>query len=613
MTPGTQEPDHRGNPTGPGVPGTRRRDLHRAALALLGVGTAAVVLNGSAPNRDAVELLGPDLPGLDPTGRRDSAPALQELYDQGARLVSLAPRGTYRLDSPVFLDDDGPFDRFVLQGNGATLRLGDGLAATDAFTADPETRWAFLANSTRASGPRVEVSPATRATGPDVGGTLRFVVRDVVVDGGGRNVGLAFLNRCAARFEGVVMTAARALVSWFDYCDGIVLDQCHARVDTVPDAWLLYQVANGDGIVLVSPKTERGIGAARLQNCKGATIQAPVSGRFSFDRCRAVHVTGGHTEADLSAVTAFAVRASSVTLDTSVLYPSRDADAPTLVVDDDDDGNGSTVVLRQVTEMVLHRDGSSSVRAERQGDVVAAPLVEVRRTQPGTTLSVDGAATQVGTLATGARWLPSAGWRVVSPDPEITTALESDSGSWLRATGRWQLARRDRWRVLPLGGSSAYCPDLQAPEIVDAQGSLDGVRGVLGGQVSYVAALRDAQGGWSGLSEATRADVGGSGSVRVRIRTTAPATLVLWRSRGDGVAARAEGRVSLGVPAGVVTVYDTGQFLGGLPWVAASGDVPETLARRSTTGPLLVLDGATLPLSTPRPDPLAPDLGGSPS
>lgn len=586
---------HRAAPPGhPGPLDLDRRSVTRV-VAALGLAAVGSTLPGSTPAGlpSAGSADGSD--GLDPTGQRDSAPALQALYDAGVRAVHLEPRGTYLLDTPVFLDHEDPFDCLVLHGNGAEVVLGDRLGRTDAFTADPEVRWAFFPNTVRSAhdGDAVTVDADHRGTGTSVGGTPRLVVHQLVVDGRSQDRGLAFFNRCAGRFSEVVMKAARTLVSWTDYCDAMVLDHCQARLDEVDDAWLLYQVDHGDGVLLLSPKTERGIGAASLQDCRGATIVSAVTGRLRLTRCRGVAVLAGHAEGDLSAASTYEVRSSQVVVDASLVYPARDDALPGVVVDDTDEGLGSHVVLRDVCEMVFHRDGASTVKASRLGDVVAAPMVSLRAVQPSTRVVVERASTRVGTLSGGSRWLPSAGFRVVSDDDAVTAALAAPWAQWQLATGSWELVQRDGWRVLPAGGggvAAALAP--AAPELVDARGSVDGVVGGLSGSVTYTAAVRDASGGWTAAAPPVDADPGEDGSVRLRLRTTGPGALVVWRGRAG---AGPQVSASLLVSGPEVVLYDTGAHLGGVPWDDDPAPVP---AGPGSARDLLVAGGRTvLPLT----------------
>ncbi|WP_432524047.1 hypothetical protein [Kineococcus sp. SYSU DK006] len=579
--------------------GTRGRGLEvdrrsvTKVVAALGLGATAVGLSGSVPPGPPPGAAADA--GLDPTGTTDSAPALQALYDQGVRAVSLEPRGRYLLDTPVFLDDDDPFDCLVVFGNGAQVQLGARLARTEAFTADPRTRWAFFPNTRRRAfdGDAVRVDVDHRATGDAVGGTPRLVVHQLLVDGQGENRALAFFNRCSGRFNDVVMTAARTLVSWFDYCDAMVLDHCQARLDEVGDAWLLYQVSNGDGIVVLSPKTERSIGAASLQDCKGATIVSAISGRIRITRSRAVSILAGHSEGDLRSTSAYVVRSSQVTIDSSLVYPARTDEAPGIVVDDSDEGLGSEITLRDVGEMVFHRDGSSTVAAERQGDVVAAPMVSLVNVQPSTRVVAERVHTRVGTRRSGSRWLPSAGFRVTSEDADVAACLDAAQSRWQLACGSWELAHRDGWRVLAAGGSAAASsPALRAPDLFDVRGSVDGVRGSLGGSgLEYVAALRDAEGNHTEMSERVGVSPGPDGSVRLRLRTSGPGVLVVWRRRGEGVAAAPEVTASISAPGPEVTLYDTGGHLGGVPWNTDVRDVPATVAAVNTTRDVLLLSG----------------------
>ncbi|MEZ0491231.1 hypothetical protein AB2L28_03160 [Kineococcus sp. TBRC 1896] len=581
-------------------PAMGRRSVAKVFAAFgVGAGTAAVALSADEALNSPSS--GPHSRGtidaLDPTGDSDCGPGLQLLYDRGVREVVLEPRGRYYLNTPVFLDSDDPFDCFVLHGNGADLVLGPDLPTTDAFTADRSTRWGFFPNTVRRarSGDSVAVDVDHRATGPSVGGTPRLVVNQLRVDGAKANRALAFFNRCSGRFTDVVMTAARTLVSWYDYCDAMVLDRCQGRLDEVDDAWLIYQVSNGDGITLISPKTERGIGIASLDNCKGATIASAIAGTIKVSRCRAISVVASHHECDLGSTTGFVVRSSQVSIDAAVLYPARAADVPAILVDDSG-GPGSQLTLRDFTEMLFHRDGTSTVRASRKGDSSTGPLLSLTGVQPDTRVVAHQVGTRVGTLATGARWAPSAGFRITSDDDGLVQALSSPVGTWQLAQGSFEIVQRGQWKVTPSGGASGLvgCPSLQPPRWIDTAADQDDVEGSLTeGSVQYIAALRDATGAWTGTTPVSSVRVGGGQSARLRLSTSGPATLVVWRSTGADVTSAPEDVVTVPAHGPLTVFYDTGTNLGGLPWRPADDVRPPAVGDEVTPG-VVLLDGSPL-------------------
>ena len=176
-----------------------RRSFLRG-FAVVGAATVTRVAAGAAPASaaDASTLVG--------DGVTDDAPALQRIFDAGAQPQFVSNR-VYLLNSPVFLDRPSSLAMFVMELNGAILRLGPNLPTTDAFWRDTSTRWAFFPNTKRTalSRGKVAVSTSTRASGSGTGALISLVVRNGTVEGGGANIGFAFANRTGTRFEGVVL------------------------------------------------------------------------------------------------------------------------------------------------------------------------------------------------------------------------------------------------------------------------------------------------------------------------------------------------------------------------------------------------------------------------
>ncbi|QEO14180.1 hypothetical protein FLP10_06915 [Agromyces intestinalis] len=553
------------------MPDTRRAFLALTAFGGLGAVAAArapeasaqagSTMRGGAPGRGrpGASVTAADA-GLVGDGATDDAPAIQAAFDAGAGAIDFEAGRTYLLDSPVFLDR-GTYDQFVLNLDGATLKLGPNLPSTDAFWREPEVRWAVFPNTKRGAWSpargTVTVDASTRASGKSVGALVSLTVRAGTIDGDGGNTGFSFANRTGSRFEGVVLLAGRALLSWADYSDLNVFVQCHNRAGGPANAVLVEQISSGDGLLMASCKADGSVWLARLKYSRGAEITGTVTGRIELDSCAGVRIGAAHQEAPVSNATMLAIRGSKVTVDTSVLYLTRgkSAQPPAITIDDSTTDEHTELVLRD----------SQELRALASEDVPLGALVSVVKPAESTTVTARGLTALTTAPGTGGVWLASPGVAIGGSD-EIAAAIAAAPA--VVATGDWVLARRGGvWTVQPLAAAPA--PGLKRPELLRAQGSSGDVSGgtlPAATSLSYVVMARNAAGETSARSPIAPAMAGQARTVKLVVRIdAAPCELRIWRYRGGSTTPDAYLSIPCARPK--VTLYDFGAHLSGYAWL----------------------------------------------
>lgn len=287
---------------------------------------------------------------------------LQARYDAGERVITLNG-GSWTWDTPVFLDDPRFGDQLELNATGAEIVLGAATLPTTrgAFLPDknrplteqvrcavfPNTRrdaWDPVAND-------VAVTPEAKATGPYVGGAMRLRVRGGEFVASTPNVGLVFANRVGTMLDGLVLRGGRFALSWTDYSEPNLIRGCHFRTagsGQVDDAFLVYQTAKGDGLLIDAVKCDGNVGVASLRENSGAAITGTITGTVRLTRCSGVAVIAAHQESGIGTTYApnFQVIDSEVLFAGGTFYPPRlDGRATVEVYDTPTGPNFSTVTL----------------------------------------------------------------------------------------------------------------------------------------------------------------------------------------------------------------------------------------------------------------------------
>ncbi|WP_394554192.1 hypothetical protein ACDF64_06430 [Agromyces sp. MMS24-JH15] len=542
---------------GPGEAGAAGTGTGAASLAGAAGGTAP----SARPAITAAEA------GLVGDGVADDAPAIQAAYDAGVGGIQFEGGRNYLLDSPVFLDRGDTYDMFVLDLNGATLLLGGGLPATDAFWREPRVRWAFFPNTRRSAwnqGARaVQVDTSTRATGGNVGALISLTTRNGTVDGQGERVGFSFANRTGSRFDCVVLHRARVLHSWNDYSDCNVFILCHNRAGGPDDSVLVEQVSSGDGLFMASCKSDASVGVARLKYSRGAEIVGTVSGRIELDSCSGVRIGAAHQEAPIVNRTMIEIRNSDVVVDDCTMYLTRgDGPLPAAITIDDSDTDAHTeLVLRDTRE----------VRALESDDLALGALVSVDHPAEDTTVVARGLRSVTVVPGVGGVWTATAG-PVVTGTDEIAAAVAAAPAAL--ATGDWELGRRGgAWVVQPT--SAAPAPALSRPTILAATGSSGEVSGgslPIAEPLVYVIVARGRDGRSSSRSKLAPTIAGPARTVKLVLRVdSAPCELRIWRFRGTATGPDAYLSLPWSRPKG--TLHDLGAHLSGFTWLTG-GAIP---------------------------------------
>ncbi len=526
---------------------SRRTFLRGAALA--GAATLVQAGAGGTPASAA------DPDSLVGDGATDDAPALQRIFDAGLQPQFVSNR-TYLLNSPIFLDRPTSLAMFVLELNGAILRLGPDLPTTDAFSRDPTTRWAIFPNTVRGafSGGKVTVSPATRASGKGSGGLISLIVRNGTVDGVKANVGFAFSNRTGTKFESVVLLRARTLLSWTDYSDVNVLRQCHNRAGGPANSVLVEQISSGDGLLMQSCKSDASVGLARLKYCRGAEIVGTVTGRIELEACSAIQIRGGHQETPIVNRTMIDIRSSDVVIDSTVLYLARGTGGEALepAIRITDAGSpASSVVLRDCIEM----------RALVDTDETLGDFLAIDAAVAGTRVESRGQTSVMSVRAVGGVWSDSVGASFggfADADAAVNKALAAVG------SGNFTLSNPGTGWVVTSPASTPSSPST-APTLTKLT-TTDDIDGSLSsGGYRYRCQGRLRSGKLTPPSEYSAVVAPKSGALRFMVAANGgPQELRIWRFSGNSTTPN--GYVAVPAAALTHTLYDTGTSLNGFLW-----------------------------------------------
>lgn len=522
--------------------------------------------------------------GLDDTGTNDIGPRLQELYDSGRQKVTLRRGGTYRLDTPVFLDSPNFGDKFELDLNGATLTLGSGLPTLNgAFPVDETVRAAFLVNTNRVglSAGNVDVQ-ANRST--TVGASLRFVARNGRVSAGANNVILAFGNRCGAMLENINLYGGRALWSWYDYGEPHILRNCHfqtAGASQPSDAYLLHGVAKGDGVKVESIKCDGAVGGVSLRECFGAVIDSAITSKLRFIRCSGIVVNAAHMESDIyeSYAPNIEVYNSDVKVIGGAFYPPQSVSGGCIEIDDSDTNNNlhSTVSLLGAEAKYLGKGDAA------QGSLVRIKAVNTRNNT--TVVARDITAKTSGVSGSGAgTWRATALAPVTSDVAAVQTALAA--GAFQLASGSFEVGRVDgNWLVYEPGSAGwRRSRALTSPTFTQIVNATDVAGGTLtqGTTYEYAVAAVDGEGNYTSHSVSSYSASTAQAN-RILLNNTKNMAVILWRKVGTGVATAPDAYVVLPSVTNNLVLFDQGVNVSGRPWVTATVPIPGTVAASNTT------------------------------
>lgn len=286
---------------------------------------------------------------------------LQERYDSGSGHVTLSRVDRWTWDTPVFLDSPRFGDKFEVNLAGAEITLGPNLPTMGAaFTPDARrapgerVRAAIFPNTQRAAW-NAATNDVAVTTGKATmqGASVRLHLRNGTISGGGRNVGIVMGNRVGTVLENVVAHGVRFALSWHDYAEPNIVRGGHFQTAggaaQVADAFYVYEVAKGDGILIEALKCDGAVGAASLMECFGAVLSGNITGKVRLSRCAGVVIVGVHQEAGIYASYSpnFEVSNSDVLFVGGAFYPPRQDGRATVEITDDTTGVlHSTVVMQ---------------------------------------------------------------------------------------------------------------------------------------------------------------------------------------------------------------------------------------------------------------------------
>jgi hypothetical protein len=536
-----------------------------------------------------------------PSGGDDSV-SIRTALAGGARTILLLPGQTYSFTTSIGEDMVDINQSLTIIAWGATcLITGAGLATTPQFTPDPTVKWLFFPNTASASvngKTSVTVDTTTRTTltgGASGASSHRLRIFGGTWDGQGGNVGLVFGNIGPTRFDGMVLKGLRVGISWFDYQDANEIRRTHFRSPNT-DAWMMWQIQNGDGIVMDGLKCDSKGGMWRATNCHGGEARACVGGHFSFTNCTGITLSSYHLEMDNSAIQTAGIPGidisnSQVRISDAHFFGSKYAGISPIDVNDVANERHSEVVIEHTRFRWYYRSGESDVT--RPGDVNLASLVA---NSVVTFEDVSGLVTVQG----GDSVIKRANWRLTSGDAAITAALGAVQGQVQRPTTLRQL--NGAWVFEPSSGGVRMVRVLTAPNlgtVTTASAAAEGLAGTLtpGTRLDYIAAMLDEAGLYTNLSAAlifnptNSLGVGASGSVRLAPTLPGRGTLRLWRKAGAGVGTTPDRYVDLPIDATSTRLYDTGAAVNGIPWITTGIPIPNTVAATNQTYDRIIQPG----------------------
>lgn len=519
-------------------------------------------------------------------GATDIGPAIQAAYDAGDRVISLDPKGDYYWNTPVFVDDTDPEDQgLTIYGNHARIILGSALPTTSVsgVSAFSGTRFAIFPNTLRTAHNTgtnvVTISDATRATGS--GGALRsLVIYDALFDGQSANRGISYANRAAASFFGVKLDDARVALTWFSYTDGNLVVGGWNRGSGYAGQVYIEQVDQGDGLVIIAPKSDSSIVFAKLALCRGASITGPVTCRMEFDDCSNVKIDGGHQEGQQSDSTVLALTNTDLTYHGSIY---QNGTQPAITIVDSGGTPGSYLRLIDV----------QSVSLFTSGDTPRAPLLSIT---PNHSTQVKVRRLR-GVVASSAM----AGEHTDSIMPWITgsagiiSAAATPAAQYAQASGSWDLRATTSSTAFVLQRPEGFVVTKREPaqpvltQITTDSGVNTGGTLTDGQLYEYTYAVLDARGKFSQRATAVSATVGAKRGTRLLLELpNGPSVVKIWRKAGTGVTTAPGHSIIVFVNARRPYLLDTGAYLNGMAWAVAS-DAADTVAGTNQT-----LDGIVL-------------------
>jgi hypothetical protein len=623
-----------------GIEGTTAA-AHTAALSVVNIVQTAASIEAVIESRATVIQ-------YDATGVAGSSSILQAAIDAGYRNIHI-PAGKFLADAAVFYDQEDGNATLRIVADGVVFIAGLGLPTVAEFDS-------YCTANSFATGCQFFLFPSTKrtalsgsvvtCTGNSVSGTATYpttrngINPHLVVEGGtfsanpitNYNGGFVFGNvGGAAEIRGMHMDSARTLLSWSGYVDANKMINCGGwgatLMSATNDAWLFYQIDNGDGVYIYGCKTDNAIGIASLLSCNGAAISSSIGGAFRLTNCHGITITANHTESTTSSVAPhniYQIRDSHVTIDSSFDYLSEsDSTHGAIYIDDSGaEGAHSVVDLRNYFGRLWTTSSDPTfgyaIYINKMND---RTKINVRSSHSAVSISgslatsygqvglpIGGNATNEPTLAaavtTGRDFIGSGNFTIY----KYKTTTETTGQNQAMTIGIGQLGNpsglyRARLHVTPtFYDAESYGTGTLANSTLYAYAAAL-CNTLPDGTIQYGQVTAE----WTQTTPAS----GGAQGFEMYLPSAANgATLVIWRKTGSGVLATPDRYVVLPVGSAATRLVDSGANVNRWPWITTSVPVPNTVAAANHTSDALYL-GTTIIAPTQVPSGLA--ASGTPS
>lgn len=539
---------------------------------LTGNTVTAALLNNIETELVALDAVAPTLTA-DATGTTDIGVALQAAFD-ASPVVNLKPNGIYLLNTSVFLDSTNARTRYVLNMNGATLKLGTGLSKAAEFVS-PNTKWGFFNGTVRAalSAGTVTNSLANLASTPAFPSQPRLLIVNGIVDGQNNDVGLAYGNTSATLLYRLVAYQLKWGISWAHYADGNGARNVHVA-SQVTGGSLIKQEDNGDGVILDGCKATGG-NLWDATNCNGGKVVGCIAGGFTFANCWNIEIDATHNEQDEAGGYTYAVTSdrSQITINDHFSMAGKAASKYTFIIND------STSSPDSATDLTLRNCVSTFYIRTTDTDPGRDPSIYVTAANNGARVRAYDCRTMVWAQRETHPPRYREGWLLGSADSNIQTAITA--GQDQISTGSFELRRIDgAWQVRPPFDADLAPRPLAAPTLTVAVDT-NATGALTNGQAYfYVAAVKNVQQGiWSSLSSTVSATAGTDGSIALAlVNPSSPCVVGVWRKTGSGVATAPDRYLEVPLDGYQTHWWDTGTKLNGRAWLTSSLPVPNTVA-----------------------------------
>jgi hypothetical protein len=215
----------------------------------------------------------------------------------------------------------------------------------------------------------------------------RLIFRNLVLDGGALNTGFVFGNGANVAFDKVIFQNWKVGHSWTGYTDGGDFTDCQGQspstAGSLPNAWLAYAIAQGDGKRFDTVKMYGGCGHFAGSLCNGITTRSCIGGGFWLKDCAGVDLTGWHCEqnqvAGTQLVPALKLSNTRVSVKASVLEPAKEAENYWCEINDES-SEGS-----RATHLDL--DGCTPLIRYANPPTRMFPLIYIEAANTGTTVT----------------------------------------------------------------------------------------------------------------------------------------------------------------------------------------------------------------------------------